>query len=74
MKIGDMVIRKVGKDWSLSDNEAKRHREALGLGIVLSKEMGGSNPPHPCITVFYSKVGRKYSIAESLMEVISEGQ
>jgi hypothetical protein len=74
MKVGDLVIRKIGKDWSLSDTTAKRQRDALGHGIILSKQMAGSNPVHPCITVLYPKVGKAYDIAESLMEVISESR
>ena len=70
MKIGDLVIRKIGKDWSLADEAAKRQRERLGYGIILSKQPGGSNPVHPCITVVYPKTGQVYDIAESLMEVI----
>jgi hypothetical protein len=47
-------------------------RQKMGLGIILSKQLGGSNPVHPCITVLYPRVGKMYDIAESLMEVISE--
>ena len=58
MKIGDLVERKTGG--------------RLGLGIILSKQMAGSNPVHPCITVLYPKVGKVYDIAESLMKVVSK--
>ena len=74
MKVGDMVIRKIGKDWSWADSAAKRQREELGHGIILSKQMAGSNPVHPCITVLYPKTGYVYDIAESLMEVVSESR
>ena len=67
MKVGDLVIRKEGKDMS-----SMIMRQKMGLGIILSKQPGGSNPVHPCITVLYPKVGRVYDVAESLMEVISE--
>ena len=74
MKVGDLVIRKiVSEDGGiLRSLAAKKQRADLGHGIILSKQMGGSNPVHPCITVIYPNVGRVYDIAESLMEVISE--
>ena len=61
MKVGDLVIRR---------NDAGQ-LELLGCGIVLSKTIAGK-PKHPCVTVFYPKVGKSYSIAESLVEVINE--
>tara|TARA_B100001094_G_C17669743_1_gene548180 strand:- start:181 stop:384 length:204 start_codon:yes stop_codon:yes gene_type:complete len=64
MKVGDLVIRK-------NVMSGAEQRERLGAGIVLKKTMTG-RPEHPCITVFYSKVGKTYAIAESLMEVVSE--
>ena len=78
MKIGDMVIRRVRTilpgqaEDSLMLRAAFVQRELLGHGIILTKQMGGSKPVHPCITVFYPKTGQIYDIAESLMEVISE--
>ena len=72
MKIGDMVIRKIPhhtKPW----RHALRQKKELGHGIILSKQMSG-DPLHPCITVYYPKVGKIYDIAESLMEVISESR
>ncbi len=68
MKIGDMVIRK------RTNIEARNQRKRLGHGLILSKQMGGRNPIHPCATVFYSKTGQVYDIAESLLEVISESR
>jgi len=65
MKVGDLVIRKKSKDYLTV---------TLGLGIILSKQLGGSNPVHPCITVYYPEMGRTWDIAESLMEVISESR
>tara|TARA_Y100000034_G_C6528269_1_gene227568 strand:- start:119 stop:334 length:216 start_codon:yes stop_codon:yes gene_type:complete len=67
MKVGDLVLRKEGKDMS-----SMIMRQKMGPGIVLSKQRGGSNPAHPCITVLYPKTGQVYDIAESLVEVISE--
>ena len=64
MKVGDLVIRK-----NVMDGTTQRER--LGTGIVLTKQMTG-RPLHPCITVFYSKIGKAYEVAESLMEVVSE--
>ena len=65
MKVGDLVIRKR----AISRDEDS---QALGRGIILSKQPGGRNPVHPCITVLYPKTGDVYDIAESLVEVISE--
>lgn len=67
MKVGDLVIRKQGKDMN-----SMLRRRLLGPGIILSKQLGGSNPVHPCITVYYPKAGKIWDIAESLVEVISE--
>ena len=69
MKVGDLVIRKKGKDMS-----SMIMRDKMGPGIILSKQMDGSSPVHPCITVLYPRVGKVYDIAESLVEVISEGR
>ena len=68
MKVGDLVIRNVNvARWK----EAREQRRRLGHGIILTKQLAGSNPVHPCITVYYPKVGKIYDIAESHMEVIS---
>ena len=67
MKVGDLVIRKQGKDMN-----SMLRRRLLGPGIILSKQLGGSNPVHPCITVYYPRAGKIWDIAESLVEVISE--
>lgn len=53
---------------------AKKQRAYLSYGIILSKQMAGSNPVHPCITVLYPRVGKTYDIAESLMEAINESR
>ena len=73
VNIGDLVIRKTRgvPDWKM--RPAIEQRDRLGHGVVLSKQMAGSNPIHPCITVFYPKTGEIYDIAESLMEVLSAG-
>ena len=67
MKVGDLVIRKRTN----VNVEARSQRKRLGLGLILSKQMSGRNPVHPCLTVFYPKTGQVYDIAESLMEVLS---
>ncbi len=69
MKVGDLVIRKLTGTLS----EAERQRHTLGAGLVLSTFMSG-RPLHQCVTVYYSKAGRTYDIAESLMEVVSESR
>ncbi len=78
MKVGDLVIRRVSPDASdhlnsLQEASAYRQLNELGQGLVLTKQMCG-NPKHACITVYYPKTGQIYDIAESLMEVISEGR
>lgn len=68
MKVGDLVKRQFNHvRWK----EAREQHRRLGYGIILSKQMAGSNPIHPCITVLYPKVGETWDIAESLMEVIN---
>ena len=66
MKVGDLVIRKVGKDMS-----AMIGRQKIGIGIVLSLQPGGNNPVHPCATVWYPEVGKTWDIAVSLIELIN---
>jgi hypothetical protein len=62
VKVGDLVIRE--KNYGVDYDH--------GLGIIISKQLGGRNPVHACITVLYPKIGRTYDIAESLVKVISE--
>jgi len=73
MKVGDLVIRKAGVGEVWQRQAARQQRQELGTGIVLSRQMSGK-PEHPCLTVYYSKAGRSWDIAESLMEVVSEGR
>jgi hypothetical protein len=74
MKVGDMVIRKNSMTEStLVRIATQAQRERLGYGIILKKQMSG-RPAHPCISVLYPKTGRVYTIAESLVEVISESR
>ena len=70
MQVGDLVIRKIPERGSARLAPALEQRSKLGHGVILSKQMAG-NPSHPCITVYYPKVGKMYDIAESLMEVLS---
>jgi hypothetical protein len=70
MQVGDLVIRKINSAIHWRQASAMQQREMLGMGIVLAKQMAGS-PAHPCVTVFYPKVNKKYSIAEALLEVIN---
>jgi len=74
VKVGDLVIRKVPERGTGRRADALRQRRELGHGLILTKQMGGSNPRHPCITVYYPLTGQMYDIAESLMEVISESR
>ena len=72
MKVGDLVIRKKSPEgWK--NQPAMKQRNRLGLGLVVSKQMAGT-PSHPCVSVFYSKTGETWDIAESLMEVVSESR
>ena len=68
MKVGDLVKRNLNcSAWK----EAREQYSRLGNGIILSKQLGGRNPVHACITVLYPKTGEVYDIAEIHMEVIS---
>ena len=67
MRVGDLVIRKKGKDMS-----SMIMRQKFSLGIVLSLQPGGRNPVHPCATVYYPAVGKTWDIAVSLIEVVNE--
>jgi hypothetical protein len=60
MKVGDLVQRKY------------EGFERLGIGIILSLQLGGMHPVHPCATVFYPKSLKIWDIAESLIEVTIE--
>ena len=73
MKVGDLVIRKLPERGAGRQAPPLWHRKELGHGVILTKQMDG-NPAHPCISVYYPKVGKIYDIAESLMEVISESR
>ena len=72
MKVGDLVIRKIPERGTARRAPALKQRRELGHRLILSKQMAGSNPVHPCITVFYPKLGKTWDIAEALMEVINE--
>ena len=73
MKPGDLVIRRVRgvPDWRRE--AAVNQRNLLGYGLILSNHVAGL-PQHPCVSVYYPKVGKIYDIAESLLEVISEAR
>ena len=75
MKIGDLVIRKMGKDWSLSDKVAKDQRKRLGFGVILSTWEDSSHNVEDldrdlCLTVYYPKVNKIYNVSAIRMEVI----
>ena len=70
MQVGDLVMRKINSAIHWRQASAVQQRSLLGMGIVLSKQLAGS-PAHPCVTVFYPKVNKKYDIAEALLEVVS---
>lgn len=66
MKVGDLVKRKCS--WKDIEYSPKLDEN---IGIVISLQSGGRNPVHPCATIFYSKVNKRYDIAVSLLEVLS---
>jgi hypothetical protein len=69
MKVGDMIMRKHDPTCAYKTS-AKDQHELHGYGIILKKQTSG-RPFHPCISVLYPKTGKVYSIAESLVEVVS---
>tara|TARA_B100000212_G_scaffold319333_1_gene276378 strand:+ start:359 stop:592 length:234 start_codon:yes stop_codon:yes gene_type:complete len=73
MKVGSLVIRKIRDIPEYQKQSAHWQRKQLGYGLVLSKQRAGK-PEHPCLTVYYPKVGKIYDIAESLMEELVEGR
>jgi len=62
MKIGDLVKRV----------KPLHKRDGGDIGVIMTLQSGGSNPPHPCATIFWSKRQQCYNIAISLLEVINE--
>ena len=70
MQVGDLVIRRILHVPEWKAEVAINQRELLGHGVVTAKHMAGE-PKHPCVTVYYPKVGRTYNIAEGLLEVLS---
>jgi len=64
MNVGDLVRRKNTAVWRANTSTRRN------IGIILSVQMGGINPSHPCVTVFYHD-GKSYDIAQSLVEVIN---
>lgn len=69
MKVGDMVVRKT-KSVATGKAFTNSLQTKMGHGIILTKQFAGSNPVHPCITVYYPMTGEIWDIAESLVEVI----
>ena len=67
MKVGDLVRRKI--PWKCVEYSPQNDD---GIGLVLSLQLAGSNPVHPCASVWYPHCGRTYDIAESLIEVIND--
>ena len=78
MDVGDIVIRRIQVsilEMPPPPSTYYKSREPnLGEGIIISKQMAGSNPVHPCITVWYPSAGKTYDIAESLMELVNESR
>ena len=46
--------------------------DSFSIGIILSLQLSGINPVHPCATVFYPKSCNTWDIAESLIDVVYE--
>jgi hypothetical protein len=70
VKVGDLV-RRTDKGLTIRGVPRKGFRVNLGVGIVVSLQLGGSNPVHPTATVFWFGMEKHYKIAESLLEVVS---
>ena len=74
MEVGNLVWRHVDSSQpEIMQKASREQRSNLGHGVVLSKQLKG-NPAHPCVSVYYPKVGEIYEIAESLLEVIGKGR
>ena len=69
MKVGDLVTRKIKGpiDKQLADKTGK-------IGIIIEKRGLEGDPAHACVDVFYGKSGKIFSIAERLIEVVSESR
>ena len=70
MQGGDLV-RRTDKGLTIRGVPRPGFRVNLGVGIVVSLQLGGSNPVHPTATVFWFSKERYFKIAESLLEVVS---
>jgi len=73
VKVGDLVKR-TDKCLTLRGVPRQGFRVNLGVGIVVSLQLGGRNPVHPTATVFWFNKERYFKIAESLLEVVSESR
>lgn len=74
MEVGNLVWRAVDPSQpEILQKVSREQRSRLGHGVVLSKRETG-NPLHPCVSVYYPRVGEIYEIAESLLEVIGFGR
>ena len=62
MRVGDLVKRV----------KPLHKKDGGDIGVIMSLQVGGMNPSHPCATIFWSKSQKCHDIAESLVEVISE--
>lgn len=74
MEVGNLVWRAVDLNQpEILQKASREQRSRLGHGVVLSKQEMG-DPIHPCVSVYYPRVGEIYEIAESLLEVIGFGR
>ena len=74
MKVGDLVRRNSVNEGFVAfmNRWSPAHRAPrVGVGIILSLQPGGSNPVHPCATVFYPRAGKTWDIAVSLIELVN---
>ena len=73
MQVGDLVKRKA-EEW---DKWCIQQNDINGYGIILKRDakcMGNGLHATPILTVYYAKSERISTIAESLVEVISESR
>ena len=71
MKVGDIIKRKAKEydKWCIQQNDIN------GYGLVLKREvkyLDKRSHTTPILTVYYCKTGKISTVAETLMEVISE--
>lgn len=74
MKVGDLVMRHIGKGTLSCDRKsAEEARERLGVGIVIDK-FTREGFRCPILTVFYPKTNKTYEVGEFFVEIANENR